>query len=353
MVFLGSEPAGGDVSDKDAPKTVNDKPDFRSFDEVAADEKYEQFTISSAGRPQGFNLNEVGELGSDALHWWSITGGLLGLGAMFLLWMLVISAGRGLIDINGILSFSTAVVLGQSLAFPALAVAVTLISVTMFFCRNVFGRFLIAGLLLLPGVFSYGTLGAFVASKSIQLNIPHAVPTMFAMFVSASIVGFAFQLWSPWQLTPQRIAEERKTIWGTRLLMELTAVIAVIYIIGQWLAPSGMEFTADVIGLILFVSFLSLTAMFGIVACLGERRLNLKWLLGAFALSWAVSIGTLTPFATQEFGRSSVAQQFPLIAMLATVGAFAIALPMVVSLYWLRLCGWRCLKQSAENVTRY
>jgi hypothetical protein len=173
---------------------------------------------------------------------------------------------------------------------------------------------------------------------------------MFAQFLAAGAVALTIQMWSRWTLSHARSPDTPLPPLGTRAMMELTGLAAIGFAV--FVSLDKFEITE---GLLLFTlaGMLSSLAVISVLIGLlrGERRSPLAaGLAGLFAFATAFLFAGF--FAVDEFGVASIGSNLVLISALSLVGGTIALAVMWVCVWWLRVCGWRCVSRQEEKLAR-
>jgi len=239
-------------------------------------------------------------------------------------------------------TFVETMLVTQAVICPPL-VCFSFVTVTpMFWYGSVSFRFLTAAMAVLPGCI------AFYLSLSWLEGIPNNefwvgfIAVMFADFVATAAVALTIQMWTPWTLTHERADDSPLPVLGTRALLELTAVSAV---------GCAIVFafdTRDVLEGILFfagVGLFSSAAIIGVlVAFLRSERSH--WAMGvALFFTYVTTFLFCSVFAAGGFGYDAVLYNVLTISAVSFFGMLVVGMSFGLNLWWLHLCGWRCVRQ--------
>jgi hypothetical protein len=280
----------------------------------------------------------------------SIGMGLAGLG-----FMLALLATAAPIAIEIVNYFSSANRLGflatttviQSIMLPPVISGSIVVSAVFFWHVPISLRFLVASTLVIPaGVLFIVTIAYLESPAELGIAKPFFA-SMFALFIGAGTISLTVQMWSPWTLSHLRDDDRPYRSLGTRSLFELTGITAISFAIIISLSNDPKLNSSEfIIGLVLVAAFGILVSFAGIglfFSFLREHKNQRRPLLVASLLTFGAA--TLLPsfIAVQEFGWNAMSTDLVLIVLASAYGTSVIGMVAMTHLWWLRLCGWRCV----------
>ncbi|NNE00426.1 MAG: hypothetical protein HKN47_24165 [Pirellulaceae bacterium] len=327
------------------PRLFDDlSPDVESADasEVLPDAECRMLSVHEAFERAPV-LNYFDPSGSEAISFWSAAGGLLGLGTLFMLTSAMTAIALEYVQRKVVLiTFADESMAHQLTFFPTAAVAGMILLTVSAWYVPIWTRFASGWVVMPPGLILFFWVNHIIADY--PLTATHGgVPTMMYWFiVCGASVGLLIQLCLPWSLMHLQLTTEKVPQWGISRLMELTAVFALLYFGYQHL--TGGSFFYDNVGFGLLGAATSGTAFLGCRALLMQRRIDPLGMLLTCGAAWLTSASFISVHAVVEFGWIAWRDSLSLIATLALVGMGSIMVMLVISLYWLRYCGWKCVR---------
>ena len=312
--------------------------DFKNSSQISASK--------SSPLPESF-WREIDELDSDAENAFSLAGGIVGLASLLFFITAAGSVYAYWSDLRGFGTFHDVMphylVIRMTLMTTVASLAVT----CMFVARSALIRILVVGFFVAPSMILFQSEGGLFLGMDGRRDQYGIYALLFC--TGACLIGFFWQLWLPWKLTSMQIADETSKDWGSRLLLELTAVAAAMFLLIQ---GSELQVNYDQQTFFAFGLGLSFGVLFVLYAfaCLGKRIVNIFWLACGLAVGWCVSVAMLIPEFNSEFGPNNLSTHVYPITIYAAFGAGIIAMSMGLLLYWMRLCGWRCPGQKLAQI---
>lgn len=242
----------------------------------------------------------------------------------------------------------------QLLAIPAFVVPLVICFAMatvapMFWYGAIWFRFAVAGLMILPGCCSlYGAMTLLEPNRS-RVAWSFAVG-LAALYLAVAAVTLGVQMWSTWTLTHRRLPEISIPPIGTRSIMELTGIAALICA-----ACFSFEI-GDMAEVLLFSCsmglFSALTVVAYLIAFLRHGHRNYAAGSLALSLSYVTSFVATGFFEATSLGWQVDNHDFRLVAIVSGMGVLTCGAVVWLSLWWLRSCGWVCVSRAESNGER-
>ncbi|NNE00427.1 MAG: hypothetical protein HKN47_24170 [Pirellulaceae bacterium] len=321
----------------------------RLFDEISYDVPPETCWTEEE-REDGFQkaplLRRIDAVRDDTISSWSALTGLLGLAGFLFVIASAVPVEMHLLEETSI--FRTRPVFWiistvlMAIFFPAATVGAIVIAVPMFWHISVLKRYLVAVAMFVPAVVGLSIGLIVLLDAPADEMVPGTVTLFSAAFVAAASVAVAFQMCSPWTLTHLRRSDEPLPRLGIRTLFELTMIVAITI---AFIRLVESDMTSGPI--LLFAGIAGFASLMGILACIAFLRdgeVTVLALIGAGVAAFGMSFVFVSTIATLEYGWSSVWDQFYVTLPVTLVGAAIVFGTAYLCIYWLRQCGWRCVR---------
>ena len=310
--------------------------EVRLFDDISAD-------IHDA-TPIQFSRHD----NANAVSFWRLAGGLLGLGLAFLVTCIVMALGFAWTDRNT--SLIGRMISEQLFCVPALAVSSVIVATCFFWRGSIFLRCVASIILLAPGLNAFGAVSRLLSRFPIWEIQFGFFDALFAFVAMAAVPGMLGQLWSPWRLSVSEQSDSDSARWGIRLLLELTVIVAAFDVAARAFAQVGLIPPVLVAGAFGAVS--GLLAWYAAVVLLAEKVRYRKLIVLALAV-WAMACARVALQYEVEFGAGEIRHVVDKIAIVAIGGLVAYSTTIVCCVLWLRKCGWSCEpKRNKDAIER-
>lgn len=321
-------------------------PAFRkSTDDVDA------FAQSRATEPLDGSLYRVWSLELESDDGLSIGIAFWGLAAACLLVGIVVPYGVWMVGGAGGTSFFAWLVLLQGF-FALLIASLTLISVTAALWHvSLWKRFGVCVGVIVPGIALLMAGLRQIWFLESDFIFPGAIMQVITICTIAGASALPFQLWGGISLSHARKAPQPLTPMGVRTIMEMTFVACPLF----WIASrvSDPDIWTDLMLLSIAVVALTLGIMALLVTQLDgrpRRTHRVRRLIGnaiLFTLSSVTfSLVGLFAFAKYESTIASrgAADETITVSISVMVGVIVCALTIWAGTWWLRACGWQCVR---------
>ncbi len=234
----------------------------------------------------------------------------------------------------------------MALYLPSLNAATFIVTAVMLWHVSLIQRFIVAisiyslgassWLIVMIGVYDLITLDDFLDDLGLVLPV---------LFISSATVGILFQLFTPWTLTHWRVAGNELPRLGIRNLIELTTIVAVSF---AFISILNFDVTTEMMtGIAVLAVYGALGSLAGICSSmvfLRNDRASTRGLITNLAAACVFSFVVVVSFYAMDSGWN-VAMDRTLVTIALTIfGALIICVINAMCVYWLRRCGWRCVK---------
>ncbi|QDT11223.1 hypothetical protein K239x_32170 [Planctomycetes bacterium K23_9] len=274
----------------------------------------------------------------------SVGLGLAGLGVLLFCLSVAIPLGIELVEdvFSGRPAFWVMGGVAMLVIFPAGSVGSFSIAAAMFWHVPLVIRYAVAIALFVPSVVGFTISLAMVETVDWADIVPSVAVLFSSVFVCAATVGILAQLCTPWTLAHLRTTSEQLPRLGIQTLIQLTTIVAITFAF-----VSVLKSEVPIEATLAFGGVSALGAVMGIVACVAYLRdapVGRKGVIASCVTAFAMSFAFVACLATVEFGWQSVVYQAHVTLPLSLFGAAIIGAFTSACVYWLRQCGWRCVR---------
>ncbi len=289
----------------------------------------------------------VDPISDDAIAYWSIVAGVAGLGAATSLLGVCCAVSRYWFDSNALtgVTMNQIMVYLQLIHLPMAVMIASTIVLVLLWQPPLLVRLGVALLIVMPGMIGCLTIHGWLSYYRVWEEYDGVPAMLMSFFVGASLPALATHMSTRWTLSHFQPGKRFSRATGIRSLMELTLVVALAYVLFRELPGGSMSISNG--SFLLLGVFASITTLAGCFVFLRSGTSIASLLVGTFFMlvsAWGISFVCVLCCCVPNFGWSILHNEFTSLSAVALVGTLLVTTISVLSLLWMRFCGWRCQK---------